>query len=179
MDSPRDALGAKRKARILMHLTARDVPKENLFMVGVVQRHTSRDFLVIRRPRAPFVISRAEALNIIGYMITHADFRVADVENAINDFTPEQVFFKIDCDEMRVLLDPLTCNPLAPPEDRFRWSMCLFTLEEAKIICAALVHGMKLHPSELDAGVVAIFEHARNLDGTGQALEDILKISPN
>lgn len=155
-------------------LDASGIPQENLFLVGVVEGRTSRDWIVIRRPRRPFVVSRAEALNIIGYVITHADFTVQEVEDVISTFVPEQCPFTLSASDKQAYID-LVPHPAAPPTDRFRWSMYLLTLEEAKFLLAALVHAMTLHPREIDAAVMAVFYHARNLDGTGQALEDMLK----
>jgi hypothetical protein len=158
-----------------MKCTVDDIPRENLFLVGIVQRRTTRDFLVIRRPRRPFAISRAEALNLFGYMLTHADWTVPEMEQAIAAYAPEQCFCKIDGDDRRVLIDFTLSPPHASVEDRARWAYRLLTMDEAKILCAALVHTMRWAPEELDAAVVAIFEHARNADGTGQSLADMLK----
>jgi hypothetical protein len=152
---------------------AKDIPRENLFLVGIVKKRTTRDFFHIGNPRDPFILSRAEALNIIGYMITHADWTVRDVESEINSFFPEKGPFRVTSDEIRGIIECFP-HPALPKQERTRLAYYLLTMEEAKILAAALIHAFKFKPKELDAAVVAIFEHARNADGTGQSEDDML-----
>lgn len=161
----------------------KDIPRENLFMVGISADVTTRDLFVIARPRRPFVISRAEALNIIGHMISKADFTVADIENTIKIWQPKLNIFSIDGDDRRVMINPATkARVFSPTQGTFardalltaaELGLYLFGMEEGKLLCAALVHVMGLRPREVDAGVVAVFDHARNPDGTGESEEDL------
>jgi hypothetical protein len=163
-----------------------DVPRENLFMVGLIANKTTRDLFSIARPRKPFVVNRQEALNLIGYLITHADFTVADIEQTIRDWSPSINIFNVQGDEKRVHIDFPTNVRIYPKtmSDFERDALLtaatiglfLFTMEEGKNLAAALTHTMSLKPKELDGAVVAIFEHARDVSGVGQSLSDMLKM---
>lgn len=164
----------------------RDIPRENLFMVGITSGVKTRETFVIARPRKPmFIINRAEALSLIGHLITKADFTVADIEQAIKKWEPRLNIFEVEGDDKRAIINPPVnarlFYPTQSPAERkalvksAEMGLYLFNVEEAKILCASLVRVMELKPRELDAGVVAIFEHARDPSGFGESEEDLLK----
>jgi hypothetical protein len=164
-------------------IETKDVPRENLFMVGIVAEKTERDLFVIAAPRKPFVINRQEACNLIGHLVSKADFTVDDIEQSITMWKPEYNLFEIEGDDLRVMVHPaVNARVFHSSQTDFerralviaaKQGLYLFGMEEGKLLCAALVHVMGLQPRELEAGVIAIFDHARNPSGEGQSEEDV------
>lgn len=170
-----------------MSLTEKDVPRENLFLVGIVINETTRDLFHIGMPRRPFVINRAEALNLIGYLITQADFTVKDIEETIKlvEKEPALNIFQIRASESQAMIETPTQARVYPAHygrvqrDGLLFAAevgaFLFTMEEGKILCASLVVLMGIKPKELDAAVTAVFEKSRGVSGEGESAEDIEK----
>lgn len=138
-----------------MTLTIKDVPKENLFGIGVVQHTTLRDGYHFANPRRPFVINRGEALNVIGYLITHGDLQPDEIDHAVNH--PEPDPFKVAGDNARVMI-------------RAPKTLFIITPDEGLILIGALILVMGIAPSEIDAAATAIGEQA-----LGQTREDVAK----
>ena len=169
-------------------IETRDIPRENLFRIGIVQEVTTRDLFVIATPRKPFIVNRAEALNIIGHIVTKADFTVDDIENTIKMWKPEYNIFEVRGDDVRAWIEtPTKARVFTPTQSDFvrealytaaAMGLFLFGAEEGKILCASLVRVMDLKPREVDAGVVAIFDHSRNPSGEGETEADLRKATP-
>lgn len=146
-----------------MSLTIKDVPKENLFGIGVIQQTTENDgyhfanCYHFANPRRPFVINRGEALNVIGYLITHGDLQPKMIDDAVTQdmFTIDP--FRTQGDNLRVLIQ----GPI---------SIFIITPNEGLQLIAALIRVMGLAPSELDAAAAAIGEYA-----LGQTNADVAK----
>lgn len=166
----------------------KDIPRENIFMVGIIGETTTRDLFIIQRPRKPFVINRTEALNLIGHLVTKADFTVDDIENSVREWKEQYNLFEIKGDDARVMLHPaLNTRVFGPTQTPFErnallaaaeMGLYLFSIEEAKVLCASLVRVMSLKPKEIDSGVIAIFDHARNPSGFGETEDDLRKPAP-
>ena len=159
-----------------MTCTKADIPVENLFMIGVLAIDTTRDAIHIKAPRKPFVVTRAEALNLIAYTLTQADFRVADIEHAYRYWNVQTGdWFSVVADERRALLHfpNLVRGPvhmrdvLMVARKAGEW---LLSLDECLTLCATLIHKMDLKPREIDAAIQADYEAPR-----GQETEEDMK----
>lgn len=156
----------------------RDIPTENLFMVGIIAEVTTRDAFHLNRPRVPFIVSRPEALNLIGYFITQADLHTGDIEQAIRQRESFGNLYSIVGDERRAHIEmgkahiitswdgaewPCACET---PGRHEHWRpLALITMNEALNLIANLVHTMGLRPSEIDAAIMAIWEAPRGQEG--------------
>jgi len=136
-----------------MPLVAADIPKENIFAIGM---HPSKIFHCAN-PRRPFVFNRAEALNLIGYIVALAELNPPDIDNAVREPPPDP--FRTRCANDRFMV-------LGP-----RGPLFLFSVDEALGLISSLIRLGGLAPSEIDAAVVAIEEQA-----AGQSIEDVTKL---
>lgn len=152
----------------------RDIPTENIFMIGIIAQVTTRDAFHINRPRVPFVISRPEALNLIGYFITQADFHTGDIEQAVRGREAFGNLYDIKGDERRAHIEmpkahivttwkgeERPCNCPTPGKHPHWRPLALITMNEALNLIANLIHTMNLRPAEIDAAIMAIWEAPR------------------
>jgi len=137
-----------------MPLVAADIPKENLFMIGI---HPTHKIFHIANPRLPFVFNRAEALNLIGYIVAHAHLNPNDIELALRERKPDPFRTKAAGD--RFLIVGPQCK------------LFIFSVDEALCLITSLITLGELKPSEVDAACIAIEEHA-----AGQSIEDVTKL---
>ncbi len=165
---------ADEKVGFTIPVLKRDIPVENIFMVGIIAAVTTRDAFHINRPRVPFVVSRPEALNLIGYFITQADLHTGDIEQAIRDRESFGNLYQIAGDERRCHIElpkahivtdwtgketPCACSK--PGKHKHWRPLALLTMNEALNLIANLIHTMALRPSEIDAAIMAIWEAPR------------------
>lgn len=137
-----------------MPLTANDIPKENIFGIGL---HHSGSFFHIAKPRKPFIFKRAEALNMIGYMIAHARLQPRDIDAAVGTESPDPFRTSANGDTFMIT------GPKSP--------IFLMTRDESMILIGQLIRKGQLKPSEIDAAAIAIEERA-----AGQSIEDVAKL---
>ena len=138
-----------------MTLSIKDIPKENIFGIGVIQQSTQNDGYHFANARRPFVINRSEALNVIGYLIAHGDLQPDEIDNSVKN--PEPDPFKVAGDNARVMI-------------RAPKTLFIITPDEGLILIGALIRVMGMAPSEIDAAVAAITEQA-----LGQTRADVAK----
>lgn len=138
-------------------VAAKDIPKENLFKIGVIQLKTKNDGYHIAHPRRPFVISRVEALNVIGYIVCLGGLSPKEVDDAVNE-ADESSAFRLRGDEARVMIE----TPQAP--------FFLITVAEGFKLIGELARVMRLQPGEIDAAVMAVEDGSK-----GMTREDVAK----
>ena len=181
-----EKIDGQEKIGFTIPVQKRDIPTENVFMVGIIAAVTTRDAFHINQPRDPFVISRPEALNLIGYFITQADLCTQDIEQAVRQRDSFGNLYGIVGDERRVCIrlpklhgvtdfsgKETSCACERPSRHKVWRPLVLITMNEALNLIACLICEMKLRPSEIDAAIMAIWEAPR-----GQETEAAMLLKP-
>ncbi len=137
--------------------SAADVPKENLFRVGRLGHHDHHEWsdrFVVTTTRSPFVLSRAEAGNLLGYLILHANLQPSQIEDIVHAIAerlrkgerPTKTWGMRTDDGRRFFLRDMPQAEL--------W----LSRQEMRLFVGLLVHTLGLSPAEIDAAVIAIEE---------------------
>jgi len=142
-----------------MSVKIKDIPKENIFGIGIVQQTIIESIpqgsFHFANPRKPFIVNRAEALNIIGYLICHGEITPSTIDLYAQENLTDLRY--VNGDESRAII--------TGPQRLF-----VITRGEALELIGRLIQAMHLHPSEIDASVISINEQAN-----GQTMRDIGK----